>query len=114
MLQTNLEHIQTMEQYEEILKSGQKAVIVCGRMGPMCIPVYDAMETLRSKYPDIRFTDMEFDSPTAIKTIRQLPETRSFTGLPFTVYFKDGKVAAATTSIQTKQQIKEILDTKMK
>jgi len=31
-------------------------------------------------------------------------------GLPFTVYFKNGKVVAATTSIQSKDQMMEILD----
>jgi thioredoxin 1 len=31
-------------------------------------------------------------------------------GLPFTVYYKNGKVVAATSSIQSKEQIQEILD----
>jgi len=31
-------------------------------------------------------------------------------GLPFTVYFKNGRVMAATSSIQIKQQVIEILD----
>ena len=53
---------------------------------------------------------MEFDSPTAMETIRSLPEVRNFGGLPFTVYFRNGKVVAATTSIQSKGQVKEILD----
>lgn len=113
MLQTNLKHITTTEQFNELLKSGKKAAIVCGRMGPMCIPVYDVMETLESKYPDISFFDMEFDSPTGESTIRKLPEVQSFRGLPFTVYIRDGKIAAATTSIQSRQQVKEILDSKM-
>ena len=113
MLQTNLKHIETVQQFEEMVKSGKKLAVVCGRMGPMCIPVYGAMEALRDKYQDVEFCDMEFDSPTGAKTIRSLPETRAFNGLPFTVYFRDGKVAAATTSIQTKAQIKAILDSKL-
>jgi len=31
-------------------------------------------------------------------------------GLPFTVYFKNGKVVAATSSIQNKDQVMAILD----
>jgi thioredoxin 1 len=75
----------------------------------MCIPVYGAMETLESQYNHVTFRDMEFDSPDA-KIIKSLPECRNFRGLPFTVYYKNGKVVAATASIQTKEQIKEILD----
>jgi len=113
MLDTNLKHIDSVEKYQGMVKSGQKAAVVCGRMGPMCIPVYGVMEALEGKYPDVHFYDMEFDSPTGMKTIRSLPETRAFNGLPFTVYFRDGKVVAATSSIQTKQQVKAILDDKM-
>lgn len=113
MLDTNLKHLDTVDKFNDLLKSGQKAAVVCGRMGPMCIPVYGVMESLEDKYTDVKFYDMEFDSPTGMKTIRSLPETRSFNGLPFTLYFRDGKVVAATSSIQTKQQVKAILDDKM-
>jgi thioredoxin 1 len=113
MLETNLNHITTAAQFNELVKSGEKVAVVCGRMGPMCIPVYGVMESLEPKYPDVKFFDMEFDSPLGMQTIRSLPETRSFAGLPFTVYFRDGKVAAATSSIQTKHQVKEILDAKL-
>ncbi len=113
MLDTNLKHIDTTEKYQDLLSSGAKAAIVCGRMGPMCVPVYDVMETLEAKYPDVQFFDMEFDSVTGRETVRSLPEVRSFNGLPFTVYLRDGKVVAATSSIQTKQQVKAILDAKL-
>ncbi|MGB7532520.1 MAG: hypothetical protein WA977_06025 [Halobacteriota archaeon] len=39
-----------------------------------------------------------------------MPKCASFMGLPFTVYFKNGKVVAATSSIQNKDQVLEILD----
>lgn len=113
MLDTNLKHIETKAQFDELLASGGKFAVVCGRMGPMCIPVYDVMESLEPKYPDVRFFDMAFDSEVAGQTIRALPEVRGFNGLPFTVYFRDGKVAAATSSIQTKQQVRQILDDKL-
>ena len=113
MLDTNLKHIENKEQYAELVNNKSTFAVVCGRMGPMCIPVYETMEALEEKYPGVQFYDMDFDSPTGWETIRRLPETRSFNGLPFTVYFKEGKVVAATSSIQTKQQIREILDSRM-
>jgi thioredoxin 1 len=75
----------------------------------MCIPVYEAMEELEPTYKNVKFADMEFDSPTG-NLIRSLPETKNFNGLPFTVYFKNGKAVKATSSIQSMDQIIKILD----
>ena len=75
----------------------------------MCVPVYKAMEDLKDHYPDVKFYDMAFDLPDAA-VIKNLPECSGFMGLPFTVYFKNGKVVKATTSIQSKEQVKAILD----
>lgn len=109
MLQTNLEHITSKEGFEQTLADNENVMICCGRMGPMCLPVYDVMESLEDEYPEVAFRDMAFDDPVAV-TIRSLPETQGFMGLPFTVYFKDGEVVAATSSIQSVDQITEILD----
>jgi len=86
-------------------------MVCCGRMGPMCVPVYGAMEELKKEdaFPGVEYRDMAFDSQES-DYVRALPECRNFRGLPFTLYFKDGKVAKATSSIQTKEQISEILD----
>jgi thioredoxin 1 len=53
--------------------------------------------------------DMEFDSPES-EVIRSLPECSTFRGLPFTVYYRNGKVVKATSSIQNAKQIKEIIE----
>ena len=53
--------------------------------------------------------DFAVDHPAA-GVLRGLPECQGFMGLPFTVYYKNGKVVAATSGIQTKEQVKEILD----
>ena len=52
---------------------------------------------------------MEFDNPEAY-VIRNLPEVRNFMGIPFTIYYKNGKVVKATSSIQSRQQVTSILD----
>ena len=109
VLPTNLKHVATEAEYNEILKNHANVMICCGRMGPMCVPVYDIMEDLESEYTKVEFRDMLFDSPEA-HVIRNLPECRGFMGLPFTVYYKNGEVVAATSSIQSREQITEILD----
>jgi thioredoxin 1 len=109
MLSTNLKHLETDEETQKVLKENDNVMICCGRMGPMCIPVYGTMAELEEQYPHVAFRDMDFDSKAAF-FIRSLPECSRFMGLPFTVYFKNGKVVAATTSIQSKNQITKILD----
>ena len=109
MLRTNLTHILSEQQHAKLLQDNKNVMICCGRMGPMCIPVYEAMEELEGEYKNVKFADMEFDSPDA-KVIRNLPECSSFQGLPFVVYYKNGKVVKATSSIQSKDQITTILD----
>jgi thioredoxin 1 len=109
MLSTNLKHILSESDFQKVLSENENVMVCCGRMGPMCIPVYDVMEKLEPKYPHVQFRDLEFDGP-AGPLIRNLPEVRGFNGLPFTVYFRKGKVAAATTSIQNRKQVTEILD----
>jgi thioredoxin 1 len=114
-LQTNLDHISTEKELTDLIATGEPLMVCCGRMGPMCVPVYGAMEDLKKtgNYDNIRFRDMAFDSPESAY-IKKLPECSSFRGLPFTVYWKDGKVVKATSSIQSKEQITTILDTHLK
>ncbi len=109
VLPTNLKHIASASEHAEILKDHENVMVCCGRMGPMCLPVYDIMGELQEEYKHVEFRDMAFDNPEA-GVIRNIPEAGSFMGLPFTVYYKNGKVVAATSSIQTKEQVKEILD----
>jgi len=109
MLKTNLTHVISEKDHSELLTSNENVMICCGRMGPMCIPVYEVMEEIEGEYKNIKFADMEFDSPDA-KIIRNLPECRSFQGLPFVVYYKNGQVVKATSSIQSRDQITSILD----
>ncbi len=109
MLQTNLEHIESEEQLKELIENNEKVAVCCGRMGPMCIPVYDIFEILQEKYSDIQFRDMDFDIPAAAM-IKDLPECRGFWGLPFTIYYRNGKVVKATSSIQTAKEVKSVID----
>ncbi len=108
-LNTNLDHIETEAEYNKVISENENVMICCGRMGPMCVPVYADMEDLRNEYTNVKFYDMLFDIPDA-HVIRNLPECAGFMGLPFTVYYKNGKVVKATSSIQMRDQITAILD----
>jgi thioredoxin 1 len=111
VLQTNLKHVVTADELTKLINENENVMVCCGRMGPMCLPVYDSMKTLEESgdYDHVIFRDMLFDSPEA-GIIRNLPECRSFMGLPFTIYYKNGKVAKATTSIQSTEMVQAILD----
>ncbi|MBN2051178.1 MAG: thioredoxin [Spirochaetales bacterium] len=110
-LATGLKHVETEGELKDLVSKEENVMVCCGRMGPMCVPVYGAMEDLQDsgKYDHVAFRDMSFDTREA-DYIRNLPECAGFMGLPFTVYFRNGKVAAATSSIQNKKQITAILD----
>ncbi len=108
-LPTNLDHVETAAQLSNLIAENENVMVCCGRMGPMCTPVYSAMLKLKSEFEHVKFFDMAFDNPEAA-IIRNLPECSSFMGLPFVVYYKNGKVVKATSSIQQQAQIVEILN----
>jgi thioredoxin 1 len=110
-LKTNLEHVETKAEFKRLLAGNENVMVCCGRMGPMCVPVYGIMEGLRERYTHVAFRDMDYDGP-ASDEVSNLPECTSFMGLPMTVYFKKGEVVAATASIQTPDQVIAILDDK--
>jgi thioredoxin 1 len=107
-MNTRIKHLETVEAVEEAIANNERLMISAGRWGPMCIPVYGAMEELEAddKYKDIVFRVIEFDVPAAIP-IRQAKECRDFRGLPFTLCYRNGKVVCATSSIQTKEQLED-------
>ena len=109
MLCTNLKHIESADEHSKIISENENVMVICGRMGSMCIPVYGIAEELEEEYKHVKFYDMEFDNPQS-SVIRDLLEVRGFMGIPFTIYYKKGKVVKATSSIQSMVQVKSILD----
>lgn len=109
LLRTAIHEIESAAELQKIINENENVMVCCGRMGPMCIPVYDTMEELEGERPAIRFFSMAFDSPESA-AIRTAPLCRGFMGLPFTVYYKNGEMVKATTSIQNRSQIVSILD----
>ncbi len=109
MLHTNLHEFETAAELEKYISENENVMVCCGRMGPMCIPVYDVMEELEEERKNVKFAVMSFDSPEA-GIIRNDPACYGFMGLPFTMYYKNGKLAKATSSIQNMGQVTSILD----
>ena len=109
MLYTNLKHIETAAEHAIAISENENIVVVCGRMGPMCIPVYRIAEELEAKFVHVKFFDFEFDNPES-QVVRKLPEVQGFKGIPFTIYYRNGIVAKATSGIQTRFQVISILD----
>jgi len=109
MLYTNLKHLESAADHKKAISENKNVMVICGRMGPMCIPVYGIAEEIEDEYRHVQFYDMEFDNPES-SVIRTLPEARGFMGIPFTIYYKNGKVVKATSSIQTRDQVTRILN----
>jgi thioredoxin 1 len=109
MLYTNLKHLETAADHKKAISDNENVMVICGRMGPMCIPVYGIAEELEDEYKHVKFYDMEFDNPES-SVIRSLPEVRGFMGIPFTIYYRNGKVVKATSGIQTRDQVTAILN----
>jgi thioredoxin 1 len=109
MLHTNLQEIESAAELEKLTSENENVMVCCGRMGPMCIPVYEVMEELEDERQNVKFAVMAFDNPEAA-VIRNSPEARGFMGLPFTMYYKNGKVTHATSSIQSMDQVTSVLD----
>jgi thioredoxin 1 len=108
MFDISLEQITDSAEVEKLIKSSNKLVICAGRWGPMCIPVYRAMEQINKDYEfqDVLLRVVDFDSEAA-GIIRSLEQCKNFRGLPFTVYFLNGNAVCATSSIQPRQQIED-------
>ncbi len=104
MLYTNLTHLETAADLSRMIAENEKVMVVCGRMGAQCVPVYRVAESLENSYREVRFCDMEFDNPESF-IVRNLPEVEDFNSIPFTVYYQNGYVVKATSGIQTKEQI---------
>jgi thioredoxin len=115
ILSTNLKHIADATELQKVIKDNKNVMICCGRMGPMCIPVYGHMEELENggDYKHVTFRDMAFDNKDAV-FIRNHKMCSDFMGLPFTVYFQDGKMVHATSSIQSQDQVVTCLDDHLK
>lgn len=109
ILQTEVHEIETSAELEKIISENDNVMVCAGRMGPMCIPVYEAMEELEEERPNVKFYSMGFDTPEA-SPIVNAPMCTGFMGLPFTVYYKNGTMVKATSSIQSREQIVDILD----
>jgi thioredoxin 1 len=78
-------------------------------MGPLCIPVYRIAEELETEYIHVKFFDMEYDNP-ELYFFHELPALKDLPEHPFTVCFKNGEAVKAIGGIQSKAQMRAMLD----
>ena len=109
MLYTNLNHIVSAKEFARILGENENVMVICGRMGSYCIPIYRIAEELEEEYSYVKFYDMEFDDPN-LYFIQAINEVDELEKIPYILYFKNGKVVKATSGNQTKAQIRYILE----
>ena len=109
MLYTDLKHIESASDYAKIISDNENVMIICGRMGHTCIPVYRIAQEMQDKYTHVKFYDMEYDHPQSY-FFHDLPEVSDLDEIPFTVYYKNGLAVKSTAGIQTKKQVETILD----
>jgi len=109
MLYTNLKHIETAADYTKIISETESTVIICGRMGTSCVPVYKIAEELGDTYKHIEFYDMEFDNPES-NILRNVIEYYDLRNIPLVGYFKKGSLVEVSFGVQTKEQIAAILN----
>lgn len=108
MLYTNLEHIETAGDFERITSEYENVVVICGRMGPLCVPVYRVVEELAEEFPLVKFYDMEYDNP-EFYFFHVLPEVQGLEEIPFTVFYRNGEPVRSVAGMQPKAYLKEIL-----
>jgi len=108
MLYTNLEHIETANEFAKIIKENENVVVICGRMGPLCVPVYRVVEELSEEFTQVKFYDMEYDNP-EFYFFHALPEVQGLEEIPFTILYRNGEAAKSVSGIFSKVQFKEIL-----
>jgi thioredoxin 1 len=112
MLYTNLKHIENAAEFNQTIGSYAHIVIVCGRMEPMCVPVYRVAEELDGEYKNVQFFDLEYDNPEFVDIIN-LPIIKSFNALPILLFYKNGNVIHVDSGNQTKSYFKTMLNEKI-
>ena len=109
MLYTNLKHIIDTEEFSKIIGENENVVVICGRMGPLCIPVYRVAEELEAKYHHVKFYDMEYDNPESY-FFHSLPEVHNLDEIPFTIFYRNGEAVNSVAGLKSKNQITEIIE----
>lgn len=109
MLYTNLEHIETAGDFEKIIRDNENVVVICGRMGPLCVPVYRAIEELGHEFQQIKFFDMEYDNP-EFYFFHARPEVSNLEDIPFTTFYYRGEAVKSVGGLQTKAQLNKFLN----
>jgi thioredoxin 1 len=108
MLYTNLIHLETAADLSGIIRENARVLVVCGRMDPQSVPAYRIAEELEKAYGTVKFCDMEFDNPESL-VVQKVVQAIGLMEIPYTAYYRNGEFVDATSGIQTKDQVIEMM-----
>jgi hypothetical protein len=108
MLYTNLNHIETANEFSGFIGNYEYVVLICGRMESSCVPAYLAAENWQNKFPLVKFFDMESDNPESA-ILLNLPEISHAKGIPIMALFKNGILIHSLSGIMSLKQFEEKL-----
>ena len=109
MLYTNLKHIETVDEFHQIIGRFDNVLVCCGRMDPLCVRAYNTIEKLEGAYPHVAFFDMEYDNPQSNVVCKQM-ENPSREALPLFVFYKKGELVNVHSGDDTDITLKTLLD----
>jgi len=108
MLYTNLKHIESTSQLNDVIEKNNNVVMCYGRMNHNCIPVFNALEQLENEIPTIQMYDIEYDNP-EFEDFKQSTHTLKMAELPYLIFFQNGAVREVITGKKDENQLRNII-----
>ena len=108
MLYTNLNHIESTNQLNDVIGKNKNVVMCYGRMNHDCIAVFNALEQLGNEHSDVQIYDIEYDNP-EFEDFKQSTHTLAMTELPYLILFQNGEVREVYTGKKDENQLRNII-----
>jgi len=105
MLYTNLKHIESIKQLNDVIGNNNNVVMCYGRMNSDCIPVFNALEQLESELSDVQIYDIEYDNP-EFEDFKQSTHSLTMTELPYLIFFQNGEVREVFAGKKDENQLR--------
>lgn len=108
MLYTNLKHIESSSQLNDVIDKHNNVVMCYGRMNYDCIAVFNALEQLERENPNIQMFDVEYDNP-EFEAFKQSTHSLTMAELPYLILFQNGVVREVYAGKKDENQLRNII-----
>jgi len=108
MLYTNLKHIESTSQLNDVIGKNNNVVMCYGRMNHDCIAVFNSLEQLENENPSIQIYDIEYDNP-EFEDFKQSTRSLTMAELPYLILFQNGEVREVFTGKKDENQLRNII-----